>query len=155
MAQENSGTKIICKAQRPGGTKIELFGEKIHFKPESDKEGEAHVAVVNSAQAIHRLLGILEGDNSPAFLLADPKAELPAKPKAEPGQVIGNEKKPDPKAPAPVIIKNSDGEEINLSSLDPAPLRELARDTFGIAVHHKWSDATVIAKIVEKTRGED
>lgn len=154
MAQEQ-GTKIVIKAQRAGGTKLELFGEKLHFKPESDKEGAPHVAVVNSAQAIHRLLGIMEGDKSPAFMLADPDATLPAKPKLDPGQTIGNQKPADPKAPAPVIIKSESGEEINLSSLDPAPLRELARDTFGITVHHKWADATVIAKIVEATRGEN
>lgn len=154
MAQEQ-GTKIICRAQRPGGTKIELFGEKLHFKPASDKEGEPHVASVNGAKAIHRLLGILEGDKSPAFLLADADAPIPAKPKAEPNQTIGNEKPVDPKDPKPVVIKNGEGEEINLTAMQPAELRELARDVFGIKVHGKWPDQTVIAKIVEKTRGED
>ena len=148
------GTKIVCKAQRPGGSKIEVFGERLHFKPESDAEGAPHVAIVTKPEAIHRLLSILEGDKSNAFYLADKDATIPPKPKADPGQTMGNEKPKDPNAPKDVIITSDDGQEINLSAMQPAELRQLAKDTFGIAVHNKWSDATVIAKIVEKTRNE-
>jgi hypothetical protein len=150
-------TKIVCKLQRKGGTKVEnLFGKTYHFKPEklADKDSVdpeiAHVCDIpnEDAAAIHRLLQITS-----AYVLASDDEVVPAKPKADPGQTIGNEKV-DPKKAAPVIIKNSDGEEIDLTTLDPEQLRILARDTFQIKVHHKWPDTTVIAKIVEATRGE-
>jgi hypothetical protein len=146
-------TIIVCKLKRKGGTKVEgLFGKNYHFKPASGDglDPEVHHAcdIPNEdAAAIHRLLQI-----STAYELASADEVVPAKPKADPGQTIGNEKVE--KKGAPVIIKNAEGEEINLSELDPEQLRTMARDTFSIKVHHKWPDQTVIAKIVEATRGE-
>lgn len=147
-------TIIICKLQRKGGSKVEIFGKTYHFKPASGDGSERDIAHTcdipdSDARALYRLLSIKE-----AYELADPEAVLPAHPKAEIGQTIGNQKI-DPNKPAPVIIKNGDGEEIDLTELGPEPLRLLARDTFGIAVHNKWKDQTVIQKIVEATRNEN
>lgn len=150
---EVAAVVIKCKLKRAGGSKIELFGKTYHFKPDEKQKDDpeaAHVCAVpaTEAAAIYRFLQIKEG-----YELADPSAELPPKPKADPGQTIGNEKPKDPIKDKPIII--SDGEkEINLTELSPEELRVLARDTFKINCHHKWSDQTVIAKIIEKTRGE-
>jgi hypothetical protein len=142
---------IISKAKRNGGTKVDLYGKIYHFKPENAADPESpHVCPIpdEDARAIYRLLAIKEG-----FELADPDAKLPAKPKAEPGQTMAGDKAGKKEA-APIIIQAADGAEINLSELQPEELRALAKDTFQIAVHHKWNDQTVIAKIIEKTRGE-
>ena len=144
-------TIIRIKLHRKGGSEIDLYGKIYHFRPEdpaaddNDKKIPHVCAIPNEdAKAIHRLLSIKD-----AYELADPDAELPAKPKAEPGQTVALDKaeaKPD------VIITNGDGEQINLSQMEPDKLRELARDDFGIRVHHKWKDADVIAKIIEAMR---
>lgn len=147
----NDPVILKCKQKRPGGSKVELFGKIYHFKPENPADPEApHLCAVpfDDARAIHRFLQIKEG-----YELVDPDQPLPPKPKAEPGQTIGNEKPKDP-AQKDVIIQADDGSEINLSEQGPEELRVLARDAFGIKVHPKWPDQTVIAKIIEKTRGE-
>ena len=130
--------------KRQGGTLIEgLFGNNYHFAPDADGN---HICDVEDPAAIHRLLSIKEG-----FALVNPDEQLPAKPSA-PAQSIHSEKAE--RAPsAPVVI--SDGErEYNLTDMDMEPLQILARDTFGIKVHHKWVKDTIIAKIVEATRVE-
>ncbi len=144
---------IVCKLLRKGGTKVEIAKKTYHFKPESgdgtDPEIE-HTCDIPFADstAIWRLLAIKE-----AYVLKDMDAELPGKPKAEIGQTIGNEKV-DPNAPKPIIITDGDGKQIELTALSAEDLRMLAKNEFGIEVHHKWKDQTVIAKIIEKTRGE-
>jgi hypothetical protein len=143
---------IKCKLRRPGGTKVDLFGKVYHFAPSNPADPDsAHVCDVpfDDSKAIYRLLQISAG-----YELVDSDAELPAKPKADPGQTIGNQKKAEEEI-KPIIIQGGDGVEINLTALEPEELRKLAKDEFQIAVHHKWTDATVIAKIIEKTRGEN
>lgn len=152
MATKEQVVTIVSKIKRIGGTKIDLLGKKYHFAPPADQKDDPdakHVCDIpfSDAGAIHRLLTIKDG-----YELLDPNAEIPARPKADPGQTIGNEKPKDP-ANKPIII--TDGEkEYNLSEMTPEELRLLAKETFGIQVHHKWNDQTVIAKIIEKTRGE-
>lgn len=156
MAEAQKTVLIACKQKRAGGSKIPLLGSTFHFKlldPVADKDNPDadHVAAIpfDRADVIYRLLAIKEG-----FHLVDPDAELPPRPVKKAGEVvaIGNQKPENEKKP--III--SDGEkEINLAELTPEDLRILARDTFKIAVHHKWNDQTVIAKIIEKTRGEN
>lgn len=148
-------TAVICLLKRKGGTEIDnLFGKNYYFKPESGDGTDPkipHVCEIpdSDAQALYRLLSI----KPTAYVLEDPDADLPPRPKAERGQTIGNETKPKVEI-KPVIITDGEGVEINLTELSPEDLRAVAKDTFGIKVHHKWPDQTVIAKIVEKTRGE-
>jgi hypothetical protein len=148
-------TIIVLKLKRKGGTKIPLFDKIYHFKPASGDGTDPEVPHTcdipdTDARALYRLLAIKE-----AYELHDPDAVLPSKPKAEPGQTIGNEKV-DPNAAKPVIIKNPDtGEEINLTEMPMEDLAKMAKEQFGIAVHHKWKQPTIIAKIIEKMRGED
>lgn len=142
---------IKCLLKRVGGTKVELNGKVYHFKPvagKADDPDEPHIASVEDPAHIWRLLSIKE-----AYALLDPEEPLPARPKAEPGQVAPFAGKAE-KVVTPVKITSDDGTEIILTDLTPEDLRTLARDTFKIVVHHKWSDQTVIAKIIEKTRGE-
>jgi hypothetical protein len=144
---------FVCKPKRKGGTKVELEGKVYHFKPESgdgtDPEIDHTCAIPDTdAGAIWRLLAIKE-----AYSLQDPDAVLPAKPKVT-GQTIAGNKSSDPKEVKPTMIANAAGDQINLSVLAPEELRQLAKEEFGIVVHHKWSNQTVIDKIVEKTRGE-
>lgn len=152
--------KIECKLKRKGGTKIELFGAHYHFKPEDDKlkaddpayMEAAHVCEITDDSAVHRLcVGIKDG-----YKAVDPDAVIPRPTKNVQAQTIISSKtgKPVPDV-VPVVIESADGEKIELTALEPEKLRALARDTFNINVHHKWSDTTVIAKIVEKTRGTD
>lgn len=151
--------KIECILKRKGGTKIELFGKNYHFKPEDAalKQDDplymeaAHVCEIDDDSAIHRLcVGIKEG-----YRAVDPNAVIPKPTKTVSANTIMSSKTGKPvEAAKPVIISDGDGNEINLSALEPEALRTLAKGTFEINVHHKWPDSTVIAKIVEKTRGE-
>jgi hypothetical protein len=144
---------IACKQRRGGGSKIPLLGLTVHFKVADDQKDNPeaeHVAAVPFARAdvIYRLLAIKEG-----FHLVDPDAELPPRPAKAVGVTVAIGNQPAVAEKKPILI--SDGEkEINLAELSAEELRILARDTFKIAVHHKWPDQTVIAKIIEKTRGE-
>jgi len=152
--------KIESLLKRKGGTKIELFGKNYHFKPEDAaiKVEEpafmeaAHVCDIDDDSAIHRLcVGIKEG-----FAPLDRSASIPKPTKTVSAPQVINTKTGKPVEEAkPVIITDGDGTEINLSALEPEALRSLAKNTFEINVHHKWPDSTVIAKIVEKTRGEN
>lgn len=149
---------IRCKLKRAGGSKIDLYGKTYHFKaedPANDTPDTPHLCAIPfaDARAIYRLLSIRE-----AYELADPDAELPPRPAADPVNTIAAAAATGEKPAAkPVIIKNEAGEEINLTELGetaPDKLRELARDTFGVKVHHKWSNERVIQTIVEAMRGE-
>lgn len=140
--------------RRAGGSKIDCAGKTYHFKPDDASDPDAiHTCAVpiEDAAAIHRFKAIKEG-----FKILSDEADLPAKPKAEPGQTIAADKA-DAAAPEvkPVFIKSPDGEEIELTAMDRETLVAFARDNFGIKAHHKWTDASLIAKIVEATRGED
>lgn len=145
---------IVCKAKRLGGTKIPLYGKDYHFKPMNPADPESpHVADIpaEDARQIYRLLSIKDG-----YALLDPEQELPARPAPEHGQTIHNTA-PGAAAPVdkpPVIIKAGD-EEVNLSEKTREELVEFAKENFDLKVHHKWSPETIIAKIVEATRGED
>lgn len=151
MADKEQTVLIRCKQRRVGGSDIPLFDKVYQFKPESDKADAPHVCALPfaDARAIYRLLAIKEG-----FELVDPSAELPPKPAPEKGQTIGNQKPPAVEK-KPILITNGDGEEIDLAALEPEDLRILAKDQFGLKVHHKWSDEVVINKILEAVRGED
>jgi hypothetical protein len=150
--------KIRSKLKRAGGTKIELGGKEYHFKPEDKAlkpEDPAfmeadHVCEIEDADTVHRLVvGIREG-----YEPVDPDAEIP-QPTKKAAQTITGTSSQKKEPGAPIIIKNGDDEEINLSALEPDALRALAKGTFGINVHYKWTDETVIAKIVEATRAGD
>lgn len=157
MADKEQTVLIRCKLHRAGGSKIPLFGKEYHFK-EADAKADSkhdnsevpHVCAIpfDDARAIYRLLAIKEG-----YELVDPNAELPPRPTQEKGQTIGNEKPAEEKKP--IVISNGEGGEIDLTALEPAELRELAKTEFGLKVHHKWDDATVINKILEAARGSD
>lgn len=152
--------KIECILKRKGGTKIELFGKNYHFKPEDAalKQDDPaymeaqHVCEIDDDSAIHRLcVGIKEG-----YKAVDPNAAIPKPTKTVNAQTIINSQTGKVVEPAkPIIITDGEGAEINLSAMEPEALRALAKNTFEINVHHKWPDSTVIAKIVEKTRGEN
>ena len=151
--------KIESKAKRPAGTTINLFGLEFHFKPEdaSLKPGTPeyaaapHVCEIGDDSVIHRLcVGIKEG-----FAPLDRNAVIPQPSRSVPTQSIINSATGQPIEPVKPVIIECDGEQINLTTIEPEALRALAKGTFGINVHHKWNDATVIAKIVEKTRGTD
>lgn len=152
MAKDAESVLIRCKLKRKDGSEINLFDKAYHFKPAAGKEDDPkadHTCAIpfDDAKAIYRLLSIKEG-----YELVDPDAELPPRPSAEAGQTIAGAAAAVDKKP--VIITNEDGSEINLTALDATALRELARDTFKLKVHHKWTDESVIQKIVEATRGE-
>lgn len=149
---------VKCKIKRKGGTRIELFGREYHFKPantnlkpeEPAYEEADHVCEVDDPNAIYRLCAqIKEG-----FALANPDKDTIPAPTRKVGQTIAADKKAEGEA-RPVIIRDGNDNEINLTELEPEDLRLLAREEFGIKVHAKWDDKAVIAKIVEKTRGED
>lgn len=140
---------IRCKLIREGGTKVEIHGKTLHFRPATGDQSESpdHVCEVENPDSIHRLLKIKE-----AYELVDPAEELPA-PTGKSygsGQAIANDQAVKEKG-APIIISNGE-EEINLSDMDLEPLRALAVSAFDIKPHHKWSRETIIAKIIEKNR---
>lgn len=75
--------KIVCKVIREGGSKVEMAdGKKYHFKPDP-KNNDLHIADVEDAAHIERLLSITE-----AYVALDrvdepepqPEPEVPAAP---------------------------------------------------------------------------
>ena len=151
-------TVVISKLKRKGGTKIELFGKEYHFrpadknlKPEDPLFMEAdHVCDIDDPNAVFRLCAqIKEG-----YCLANPDKDSIPTPTRKVGQTIAADKKESGEK-KPVIISDGNGNEINLTELEPEDLRALATREFGIKVHAKWDDHVVITKIIEKTRGED
>lgn len=143
---------IICLLRRAGGTKIDLYGAKYFFKPLDLEDPEApHVAEIprEHARQLYRLLSIKNG-----YVQADPTEELPPRPAAPVGQTIAGDRAAGDAAAAPkapIIIKSGDT-EINLVELSKEDLTILAKEQFGIKPHHKWTEETLIAKIVEATR---
>lgn len=149
---------VVCKLKRKGGTRVELFGREYHFKPadanlkpEDPAYTEAdHVCDVKDDNALYRLCTqIKEG-----YCLANPDKDTIPAPTRKVGQTIAADKK-EADEKKPVIISDGSGNEINLTELETEDLRALATREFGIKVHAKWEDHVVIAKIIEKTRGED
>jgi len=156
MSTPTASVLIQSLIRRAGGSKIPLYGKTYHFAPENAADPESiHTCALpfDDAAAIHRFLAIKEG-----FQLVDPHVELPAKPKAEVTQTMAADRAAAPvdKAPTePVIITNDAGEKIDLTAMDRESLVAFAKDNFDIKAHHKWSDATLIGKIVEATRAAD
>lgn len=154
MPEATKTVLLRCKLKRAGGTKIEnLFGKNYHFKPAEGDKSEApdHVCAIpfDDAQAIHRLLRIKE-----AYELVDADAELPAAPAAATNtQTIANDRA-NPNGPKPIIIKDGDGNEFDLTNMPLEEIRQFAKDQFGITCHHKWNKETVATKIMEKLREE-
>lgn len=138
--------------RRAGGSKIDLYGKQYHFKPESEAEDARHVCAVPSedAAAIHRFKQIPEGFK----ILAD-AADLPAAPKAPAGQTVHADQDTAKQPAAPVFLTSPEGEQIELTAMNREQLNAFAKDNFEIKVHHKWSDDTVIQKILEAARGAD
>lgn len=151
-------TLVVCKLKRKGGTRVELFGREYHFKPADTSikpEDQAyleadHVCDVTDDNAVYRLCAQIKE----AYALANPDKDAIPAPTRKVGQTIAADKKAEAEK-KPVVIQDGNGNEINLTELEPEDLRTLAREEFGIKVHAKWDDAAVIAKIVEKTRSED
>lgn len=155
---------IACKQRRVAkpedkdhkpvyGSRIPVLGLTLHFKPtEEDKSNPDadHVCAVpfERADVIYRLLAIKEG-----FHLVDPDAELPPRPSKKPDEVvaIGNQA---PASKKPIMISNGE-EQIDLNELSFEALQVLARDTFKLKVHHKWTEQVIIQRIMERVRGED
>lgn len=146
--------EIICKLKRKGGTKADFNGKTYHFKPESGDgtdEEVKHSCIFQDedAVAIYKFLSIKS-----AYELADPDAELPARPREASGQTMAADKaNGGTQEVKPIVV--SDGENTyTLTEMEKEDLAALAKNTFGISVHHKWSEQTIIAKIIEKTRDE-
>lgn len=146
--------------RRAGGSKIDLYGKQYHFKPENDTEDARHVCAVpvEDAAAIHRFKQIPEG-----FTILADAADLPAAPKAPSGQTVHADQAA-PAADAPALIQKApvepvwleNGEDrVELTAMTREQLNAFAKDNFEIKVHHKWSDDTVIQKILEAARGAD
>jgi hypothetical protein len=142
---------IVCKSKRLGGSKIDLYGESYHFKPADASPDAPHVAEIPAAHArqIHRLLSIKD-----TYELLDPDAELPARPAPEQGQTVAAAIAGAKPPAAPVIIQSGD-EQIDLTTLSREDLAKLAKEEFKIAVHHKWSEQTIIAKVIEAMRAAE
>lgn len=143
--------------RRAGGSKIPLYGKEYHFKPDNPEDPEAiHTCAipVDDAAAIHRFRAIREG-----FKILSDEADLPPAPKAPAGQTIAADKAAAAgealPPPTPVFITSPAGEQIELTAMDRETLAAFAKDNFDIRVHHKWSDASLISKILEAARGED
>lgn len=88
--------KLQCKLHRKGGTRIDLHGTQIHFKP---NEAGHHVAEVTDKKHIERLLAIPE-----AYCIYDPEtANTPA-----PEPIIKlPEQKPAPVVPEDTVLLGS------------------------------------------------
>lgn len=145
---------IQCLLIRAGGTKIDLYGNKYHFKPESDAPEAPHVAAIpfDHAAAVHRLLSIT------GYALVDKDAELPPYAKPAPVQTIHSDRAAaagdTPPSAEPVIIEGPNGQKINLTAMERPELAQFAQEHFQIKVHHKWKSEGIIAKIIEAMRAD-
>lgn len=88
--------KLQCKLHRKGGTRIDLHGTQIHFKP---NEAGHHVAEVTDKKHIERLLAIPE-----AYCIYDP--ETANEPAPEPIIKLP-EQKPAPVVPEDTVLLGS------------------------------------------------
>lgn len=143
---------IVCKLKRAGGTEVPLYGKDYHFKPKDAADLKApHICEIpdEDAAQIWRFLQIKEG-----YELLDPNAKLPPRPTPSASQTMAADKAA-ANTVEPVIIEAPDGTKINLTAMQPEELRAFAKEEFGISVHHKWNDQTVIGKIIERARGEE
>lgn len=156
MTEIAKAIRIICKSRRPGGTPLNLYGAKYHFKPETAADPKSpeyldapHVAAIpfDDARQIYRLLSIRD-----TYVLEDPNAELPPRPAPEKGQTMAGDKAEAADAvKKPILIKAGDVEH-NLAEMDKEELVKLAKEEFDIKVHHKWPESTLIPKILEAVR---
>lgn len=144
--------------RRAGGSKIDLAGKIYHFAPKDPSDPDAiHVCDVpaDDAAAIHRFRAIREG-----YKILSDEADLPPAPKAPIGQTIAADKAAVAPAEAPppatpIFITSPAGEQIELTAMDREVLVAFAKQHFDIKAHHKWTDATLISKILEAARGEE
>jgi len=136
---------VQSKLHRPDGTVIDLHGKKHHFKP-NDKGH--HVCEIDDPKTLHRLVKeIPEG-----YKLYEPDAVLPAlAPRQQEDVHPLMQQSKNPAVPTTMVISNGE-ESIDLMALDIEQLRTLAKETFDLRIHHKWSDQTIREKIVEATR---
>lgn len=148
---------------RAGGSKIDLYGKQYHFKPDDAADPDAiHTCAVpvEDAAAIHRFKQIPEG-----FKILGDLDDLPPAPKAPASQTIHADKIEGQaavvapavieKAPVePIFLENGD-DKVELTAMSRDELNAFARENFDIKPHHKWSDDTLIGKILEAARGSD
>lgn len=133
--------------RRAGGSKIDVAGKTYHFAPiDASDPNSNHVCDVpaDDTEAVHTFRSIPEG-----FKILT-SAPLPAAPKEPIGQTIAADQ-----AAAPddhVYITSPEGERIDLTAMDRKTLVAFAKENFGIAVHHKTSDADAIEKIINAAR---
>jgi hypothetical protein len=138
--------QVQSKLRREGGTKIEFEGVEYHFTP---NEAGDHVAEVNDEAALSRLVNeIPEGY---ALYGADAGKKV-ARPQAPTQHAHPLNREKAPKQPDTMVIKNGDGEELDLMTLDLDAARTFAKEVMGIDVHAKWKVETIRTKIVEATR---
>jgi hypothetical protein len=146
--------------RRAGGSKIPLYGKEYHFKPDDASDPDAiHTCAVpvEDAEAIHRFKQIPEG-----YKILSDAADLPPAPKAPAGQTIHATKLAEivdaaliQKPPVPPIFLENGDDKVELTAMSREDLAEFAKENFGIKAHHKWSDDTLINKILEAARGAD
>lgn len=158
--------KIQSILKRPVPPTIKL-GATV-YKFEANDKGD-HVCDVTDAAHIRRLIvGIPEGYRQYEKGEAIPAAPVETPAQAEVHPMVAAQQRAQEQRDAemakiaqakaeadakPIVI--SDGEnEINLSTMELDELKALAKNSFGITVHHKWKEDTIRAKIVEATRRE-
>lgn len=147
--------EIECTLKRKGGTKADFAGKVYHFKPLEGDGTDPEVKHVckfelDDASAIYKFLSI-----KTAYALVDPDVELPPRPKAPTGQTMAGDKAAGNDGTVkPIVVSDGETEHV-LTDMNKEELALLAKNTFAISVHHKWNEQTIIAKIIEKTRGEN
>jgi hypothetical protein len=127
--------KIECKLKRNGGSEIQLGEATYKFVPvDTDDETSAHVCEVEDEAHIERLLSITE-----AYRIHRKPGEA-AKP-AKPAVVED------------VILKNGE-QEVNLSKMDGAKLREFAKAQKLPTLPKNMSKAALITAVFEALTAE-
>ena len=130
--------KIECKAQREGGSVIDLGGIAYEFKPLADG---AHVAEVTKKEHIERFLSITD-----TYCIYDGKAKA-EKPVVEEVSPVEDE------APGVDTTPLEEGlpteVEEPVAADDLTALKAEYKAKFGSAPHHKWSAETIKAKLAE------
>lgn len=134
--------RIMCRARRDGGTKIEMYGHTYHFKEEDDGR---HIANMRDDHADELIEKAPEGYERAEIddVVQDPEPE-PETLAAEAGAA---EPQPDPEPDTTV-------EEPALEDLSEADLAAKYEEVFGQKPHHAAKPASIIAKIEETLAAE-
>ncbi len=132
---------IECILKLKADRVVDVHGTDVVFK---NKDGK-YVAEVEDQDIAHRLLQIREGYRKVNATDVDPV------PTGKFKKQVVTETDTKPKG-APIIIKNDEGESVNLSEMALEDIQKMAREDFGLTVHYKWSVETIAAKIVEAMR---